>query len=200
MSRKKIPNNLLDDGNIADDAVETMAGFLKDGQVQLKGNPMKSIRHIRCPSCRLRRLLYPRDGLNSRPVPYAAERYCKTEPIIILYNQDNGREESRVKPNARTRKRHDKQFEYKEIVYAAVKCPNRRSLLGDHWKAVKTIAAHPNGRCYLNKDHPDSEDSLAYAPLHSQTSNLGTRGCPLGQCGPTIRLTISLRSSCFSLE
>src|SRR5690349_9207596 len=54
-----------------------------------------------------------------------------------------------------------KTFEFKEIDYPAIKCPNRQSNLGDHWILVNTVAAHLNGKCYLNKDHVDSEKSPA---------------------------------------
>ena len=33
--------------------VETKAAILKAGNIQLKGNPMKTVKHIRCPNCRL---------------------------------------------------------------------------------------------------------------------------------------------------
>ena len=58
-----------EDDHADDEPVETDSALFKSGQVQLKGNPMKTIKHIRCPNCRLRRLLYPRVGYNSRAVP-----------------------------------------------------------------------------------------------------------------------------------
>ena len=42
------------------DPTATEAATVTSTGIQLKGNPMKTIRHIRCPNCRLRRLLYPR--------------------------------------------------------------------------------------------------------------------------------------------
>ena len=52
------------DDHAEDEPVETSAAIFKSGQVQLKGNPMKTVKHIRCPNCRLKRLQYPRVGYN----------------------------------------------------------------------------------------------------------------------------------------
>jgi hypothetical protein len=168
-------------------AVETNAAVLESGQVQLKGNPMKTVKHIRCPNCRLRRLLYPRVGYNSRPVPDPNEQYCKTEPMIIVDKHDvHGPRKKGVKvkgqPKNKKKKKDDpgspaaseasdiltpsssmpaESFEFKEIDYPAAKCPNRESHLGDHWKSVNVFATHLNGSCYLKKDRAAGREANA---------------------------------------
>ncbi len=177
-----------DDDHVEDEAVETTAATFKSGQVQLKGNPMKTVKHIRCPNCRLRRLLYPRVGYNSRPVPDPSEQYCKTEPMIIVDKHDvHGQRKKGVKmkgqPKNKKGKKKDDQgspaasensdpltpsssmpaesFEFREIDYPAAKCPNRESHLGDHWKSVNVFATHLNGSCYLKKDRAAGREANA---------------------------------------
>ncbi|KIX95070.1 uncharacterized protein Z520_09380 [Fonsecaea multimorphosa CBS 102226] len=174
--------------NTEHEAVETDAAVLKSGQVQLKGNPMKTVKHIRCPNCRLRRLLYPRVGYNARPVPDANEQYCKTEPMIVLDKHDvHGQRKKGVKVKGAAKGKNKKKkddpsspaasensdpltpsssmptesFEFKEIDYPAAKCPNRESHLGDHWKSVNVFATHLNGSCYLKKDRAAGREANA---------------------------------------
>ncbi|OAL33323.1 hypothetical protein AYO20_07334 [Fonsecaea nubica] len=170
------------------EAVETDAAVFKSGQVHLKGNPMKTVKHIRCPNCRLRRLLYPRVGYNARPVPDATEQYCKTEPMIVLDKHDvHGQRKKGVKVKGQAKGKNKKKkddptspaasensdpltpsssmpaesFEFKEIDYPAAKCPNRDSHLGDHWKSVNVFATHLNGSCYLKKDRAAGREANA---------------------------------------
>jgi len=176
--------------NAEGEPVETSAATFKSGQVQLKGNPMKTVKHIRCPHCRLRRLLYPRVGYNSRPVPDPSEHYCKTEPMIIVDKHDvHGQRKKGVKVKGQTKNKKKKNkkddsaspaasensdpltpsssmpaqesFEFKEIDYPAAKCPNRESHLGDHWKSVNVFATHLNGSCYLKKDRAAGREANA---------------------------------------
>ena len=178
-----------EDGPGENETVETSAAAFKSGQVRLKGNPMKTIKHIRCPNCRLRRLLYPRVGYNSRPVPDGNEQYCKTEPMIIVDKHDvhgQRRKGVKVKGQPKTKKKNKKDdpgspgaasensdpltpsssmpaesFDFKEIDYPAAKCPNRESHLGDHWKSVNVFATHLNGSCYLKKDRAAGREANA---------------------------------------
>ncbi|KAJ9618012.1 hypothetical protein H2204_013242 [Knufia peltigerae] len=178
------PNGQVDDSS---DPVETDAAVLQGSQVQFKGNPMKTVKHIRCPNCRLRRLLYPRVGFNSRPVPDANEQYCKTEPMIIIDKHDvHGQRKKGVKMKGQAKgkgkgKKNDPaspasensdpltpssgqpndSFEFKEIDYPAAKCPNRESHLGDHWKSVNVFATHLNGSCFLKKDRAAGREANA---------------------------------------
>lgn len=184
---KKLSSDQQDDENADQEPVETNSAVLTAGQVQLKGNPMKTVKHIRCPNCRLRRLQYPRVGWNSRPVPDATEQYCKTEPMIILDKHDvHGQRKKGVKvkgqAKGKNKKKNDpgspaasensdqltpsssipaEQFEFKEIDYPAAKCPNRDSHLGDHWKSVNVFATHLNGSCYLKKDRAAGREANA---------------------------------------
>jgi hypothetical protein len=175
------------DDHAEDESVETSAAVFQSGQVQLKGNPMKTVKHIRCPQCRLRRLQYPRVGYNSRPVPDPSEQYCKTEPMIIVDKHDvHGQRKKGVKvkgqPKNKKKKKDDAAspavsensdpltpsssmpadaFEFKEIDFPAAKCPNRESHLGDHWKSVNVFATHLNGSCYLKKDRAAGREANA---------------------------------------
>ncbi|KIX09479.1 uncharacterized protein Z518_00559 [Rhinocladiella mackenziei CBS 650.93] len=183
---KKVTTDPQDGENADDEPVETNAAVLKSGQVQLKGNPMKTVKHIRCPNCRLRRLQYPRVGFNSRPVPDPTEQYCKTEPMIILDKHDvhgqrkkgvkvkgqaKGKNKKKNEPASPTSENSDpltpsssvptESFEFKEIDYPAAKCPNRESHLGDHWKSVNVFATHLNGSCYLKKDRAAGREANA---------------------------------------
>ncbi|KAK4945545.1 hypothetical protein LTR10_015164 [Elasticomyces elasticus] len=168
-----------------DEPVETDAAVLQDGEVHLKGNPMKTVKHIRCPDCRLRRLLYPRVGFNARPVPDPNEQYCKTEPMIIIDKHDvHGQRRKGVKVKGQAKGKNKKKnepaspasensdpltpasgpnesFEFKEIDFPAAKCPNRESHLGDHWKSVNVFATHLNGSCYLKKDRAAGREANA---------------------------------------
>ncbi|KAL3426569.1 transcriptional activator [Phlyctema vagabunda] len=78
------PNN-QDDGSAsstkAPHKVETPAALYKDGEVFLKGNPLKTIQEIRCSKCGLPRLLHPTDG-NGAQKPDPSVEYCKRRPFI----------------------------------------------------------------------------------------------------------------------
>ena len=167
--------------------VETKAATLRAGNIQLKGNPMKTVKQIRCPNCRLPRLLYPRVGFNSRPVPDPTQQYCKAEPMIIIDKHDvHGQRKKGVKvkgqPKGKNKKKNDPgspaasensdpltpsssmpgdSFEFKEIDFPAAKCPNRDSHLGDHWKSVNVFATHLNGSCFLKKDRAAGREANA---------------------------------------
>lgn len=165
--------------------VETKAAQATPGNIQLKGNPMKTVKHIRCPNCRLPRLLYPRVGFNSRPPPDPAAQYCKQEPMIILDKHDvHGQRKKGVKVKGQAKGKNKKKnegaspvsnnsdpmtpsssmpdsFEFKEIDYPAAKCPNRNSHLGDHWKAVNLFATHLNGSCWLRRDRAAMREANA---------------------------------------
>jgi hypothetical protein len=156
----------------------TEAATMTSTGIQLKGNPMKTIHHIRCPNCRLRRLLYPRVGFNSRPVPDPTEQYCKQEPMIILDQHDvhgqrkkDVKAKGQVKAKSKMKNKNDldsptshysdpltpsssmaDSVYFNVIEYPAAKCPNRDSHLGDHWKPVNRMAQHLNGGCYLKRD------------------------------------------------
>ncbi len=61
--------------------IETDAAVYEDGRVLLKGNPLKTIKEILCPRCRLPRLLHPTDGKGARK-PDPSIIYCKKHPYI----------------------------------------------------------------------------------------------------------------------
>ncbi|KAL2757804.1 hypothetical protein ACRALDRAFT_2025518 [Sodiomyces alcalophilus JCM 7366] len=61
--------------------VETDQAIYEDGNVTLKGNPLKTTKDILCPRCHLPRLLYPTDGKGARK-PDPGIIYCKKHPYI----------------------------------------------------------------------------------------------------------------------
>jgi len=167
----------ISDGAAESEAVETKAAVAHGGAIQLRGNPLKQVKHTRCPNCRLQRLWYPRVGFNSRPPPDPAAQYCKTEPMIIIDKHDvHGQRKKGVKMKGQPKGKGKgnklresspassigdpstpqssmpDSFDFKEIDYPAAKCPNRSSHLGDHWKAVNLFATHLNGSCWLKRD------------------------------------------------
>jgi hypothetical protein len=77
--------NITDDASTSDTVnthrVETEAAVYENGQVFLKGNPLKTISEIRCPKCGLPRLLHPTDGRGARK-PTLGVEYCKKHPFI----------------------------------------------------------------------------------------------------------------------
>lgn len=185
---KKLDSDTADDRpGDNQEPVETKAAILNSGNIQLKGNPMKTVKQIRCPNCRLPRLLYPRVGFNSRPVPDPNQQYCKAEPMIIIDKHDvHGQRKKGVKvkgqPKGKNKKKTDAaspaasensdpltpsssmpgdSFDFKEIDYPAAKCPNRDSHLGDHWKSVNVFATHLNGSCFLKKDRAAGREANA---------------------------------------
>ncbi|KAK5944743.1 hypothetical protein PMZ80_001943 [Knufia obscura] len=187
-----------DDGPESE-AVETKAAVAQAGAVQLRGNPLKQVKHTRCPNCRLPRLWYPRVGFNSRPPPDPTAQYCKTEPMIIIDKHDvHGQRKKgvKVKGQPKGKGKGNKlresspassigdpstpqsaipdSFEFKEIDYPAAKCPNRNSHLGDHWKAVNLFATHLNGSCWLKRDRAalrEANAKLSGTPKDSRANS-----------------------------
>ncbi len=165
------------DSDLQGEVVETKAAVAEAGAIQLRNNPLKQIKHTRCPQCRLQRLWYSRVGFNSKPATDSHGPYCKSEPMIIIDKHDvHGQRKKGVKMKGQPKGKGknnklrdtspassigDPQtpqsaipdsFEFKEIDYPAAKCPNRHSHLGDHWKAVNLFATHLNGSCWLKRD------------------------------------------------
>jgi len=67
--------------------VETSGAIYKDGEVYLKGNPLKTTDEIRCGKCGLPRLLHPTDGNGARK-PDPNKEYCKRRPFIEKPHHD----------------------------------------------------------------------------------------------------------------
>ncbi|KAL2268878.1 hypothetical protein VTJ83DRAFT_3724 [Remersonia thermophila] len=82
---EKLAMNATDGAAAADPkpdiVIDTDAAVYKDGQVTLKGNPLKTTQEILCPRCHLPRLLYPTDGKGARK-PDPGVIYCKKHPYI----------------------------------------------------------------------------------------------------------------------
>jgi len=191
--------NASSDSGAENEAVETKAAVGQGGNIQLRGNPLKQVKHIRCPTCRLQRLWYPRVGFNSRPPSDPTAQYCKTEPMVIIDKHDvHGQRKKgvKVKGQPKGKGKGNKlresspassigdpstpqssmpdSFEFKEIDYPAAKCPNRNSHLGDHWKAVNLFATHLNGSCWLKRDRAalrEANAKMAGTPKDSRANS-----------------------------
>jgi len=191
--------NANSDSGVENEAVETKAAVGQAGNIQLRGNPLKQVKHIRCATCRLQRLWYPRVGFNSRPPSDPTVQYCKTEPMIIIDKHDvHGQRKKgvKVKGQPKGKGKGNKlrgsspassigdpstpqssmpdSFEFKEIDYPAAKCPNRNSHLGDHWKAVNLFATHLNGSCWLKRDRAalrEANAKMAGTPKDSRANS-----------------------------
>lgn len=66
---------------VAEAKIETDAAKYENGEVILKGNPLQTIKELLCPSCGLRRLLYPTEGKGAR-APEPGVEYCKKRPFV----------------------------------------------------------------------------------------------------------------------
>lgn len=78
-------NAPADDSSISEDTPqrtwETAGATYVNGEVFLKGNPLKTTKEIRCGKCGLPRLLHPTDGVGARK-PEPGVEYCKKRPFI----------------------------------------------------------------------------------------------------------------------
>jgi ribonuclease P/MRP protein subunit POP1 len=57
-------------------------GQYENGKVFLKGNPLKQVKDIYCPHCKLPRLLFPATGVGSRLPDDPNQQYCTLHPFI----------------------------------------------------------------------------------------------------------------------
>lgn len=185
----KLKSQTIDNTEDPNAVIETSAAMYKNGELTLKGNPMTTVTKVLCPNCGLPRLMYPRVGFNSKPIPDPTQQYCKNEPAIILDKHDvHGQRKKGVKMKGHQKNKNNKKkaeaaspasseksealtpstssfpnesFEFKEIEYPAAKCPNKDSHLGDHWKAVNVFATHLNGSCWLKRDRAAGREAVA---------------------------------------
>lgn len=85
--------------------ITTPGAIVKDGQVYLRGNPLKTTPEILCPSCKLPRLLHPTTGSGSQPIPDPSKEYCAKRPFISKPGHDiHGNPFATDKPVAKTTK------------------------------------------------------------------------------------------------
>ena len=167
--------------------IETNGATIRDGKAYLRGNPLKMVKAIICPKCKLPRLLYPRVGYGARDPPDPRQQYCKNEPPIILDKHDvhgQRKKGTKVKSQAKNKQKKIEElspdaselsapatpqtasfpvetFEFKTIENPSAKCPNRDSALGDHWKPVTQMATHLNGNCFLKRDRAAGREAVA---------------------------------------
>jgi hypothetical protein len=67
--------------------IVTDGAIFDDGKVTLQGNPLATMKEIRCPKCNLPRLLYPTDGNGGRK-PDASIKHCTRHPFIDKWDHD----------------------------------------------------------------------------------------------------------------
>jgi hypothetical protein len=62
--------------------LDVPGGIYENGKVFLKGNPLKTVKDIYCPHCKLPRLLFPATGVNARLPEDRNQQYCTLHPFI----------------------------------------------------------------------------------------------------------------------
>ncbi|TID16113.1 putative transcriptional activator protein [Venturia nashicola] len=70
--------------------IDVPGGYYENGRVYLKGNPLKQIKDIYCPHCKLPRLLFPIKGAGAKlpDDPNPNRQYCTLHPFISLPGHD----------------------------------------------------------------------------------------------------------------
>lgn len=90
--------------------IHTPGATYEDGSIYIVGNPLETMKEIRCPKCGLPRLLYPSigiDGVNPDPTI----QYCKRRPFVDKPNHDiYGQPFKQVGPVKNSRKPKDKEL------------------------------------------------------------------------------------------
>ncbi|QDS70199.1 hypothetical protein FKW77_006612 [Venturia effusa] len=70
--------------------IDVPGGYCENGKVYLKGNPLKEVKDIYCPHCKLPRLLFPIKGVGAKlpDDPNPNRQYCTLHPFISLPGHD----------------------------------------------------------------------------------------------------------------
>jgi hypothetical protein len=68
--------------------VSVAGGTYENGKVYLKGNPLKHVKDIYCPHCKLPRLLFPATGVGARLPDDTNQQYCTLHPFIQKAGHD----------------------------------------------------------------------------------------------------------------
>lgn len=63
-------------------------GTYENGRVYLKGNPLKQVKDIYCPHCKLPRLLFPPTGVGAKLPDDTNLQYCSLHPFITKPGHD----------------------------------------------------------------------------------------------------------------
>jgi hypothetical protein len=83
--------------------IQTPGAIYDDGNIYIVGNPLETMKEIRCPKCGLPRLLHPAIGDTQTPDPTI--QYCKRRPFVDKPNHDiYGQPFKQVGPVKNTRK------------------------------------------------------------------------------------------------
>jgi hypothetical protein len=90
-------------------AVHSPGAIYDDGNIYIVGNPLETMKEIRCPKCGLPRLLHPAIGGTQNPDPTI--QYCKRRPFVDKPNHDiYGQPFKQVGPVKKTRKSKGKEL------------------------------------------------------------------------------------------
>lgn len=74
--------NTVPNSSAPQTSVETPSAKYENGRVLLKGNPLKTMKEIYCPQCKLPRLLFPITGAYSKLPENISRQYCTLHPFI----------------------------------------------------------------------------------------------------------------------
>ncbi len=89
--------------------LHTPGAIYDDRNIYIVGNPLETMKEIRCPKCGLPRLLYP--AIGGTPNPDPTIQYCKRRPFVDKPNHDiYGQPFKQVGPVKRTRKTKGKEL------------------------------------------------------------------------------------------
>jgi hypothetical protein len=69
-------------------SITVPGGAYENGKVYLKGNPLKQVKDIHCPHCKLPRLLFPATGVGGRLPDDPSQKYCTLHPFIQKAGHD----------------------------------------------------------------------------------------------------------------
>jgi DNA-directed RNA polymerase subunit RPC12/RpoP len=89
--------------------IHTPGAIYDDGNIYIVGNPLETMKEVRCPKCGLPRLLHP--AIGGRQTPDPTIEYCKRRPFVDKPNHDiYGQPFKQVGPVKNTRKSKGKGF------------------------------------------------------------------------------------------
>lgn len=151
--------------------ITTPGAIVKDGEVYLRGNPLKTTPEILCPNCKLPRLLLT--GSGSQPIPDPSKEYCAKRPFISKPGHDiHGNAFATDKPVTKTTK------------------PPRKIGNG---KASDTKQTPPSSSDTLTASPPDGDQNNPSIPPEQQKEQVAPITFPNVKCPNCPRYLIVTR-------